>query len=107
MPLPNPSRCIISAPAILAALGLLPFATTALPQSEPRPLGQVPYLNQPQSLLPPSPAATDPADQTTAPTSSNGNAIKQRDEELEAIRAEQKRAIENEAKLKREVEAIG
>ena len=34
------------------------------------------------------------------------DAIKQRDKELEALRAEQKRAAENEARLKREIEAI-
>ncbi len=34
------------------------------------------------------------------------DAIKQHDKELEALRAEQKRAAENEAKLKREIEAI-
>jgi septal ring factor EnvC (AmiA/AmiB activator) len=81
----------------VAALGLVPFAvTTALGQSEPRSPGQVPYLNQPQAVAPASATANDPADK-----------LKQRDQELEAIRAEQNRAIENEAKLKREVEAIG
>jgi septal ring factor EnvC (AmiA/AmiB activator) len=81
----------------VAALSLVPFAvTTALGQSEPRSPGQVPYLNQPQAVAPASGTANEPADK-----------LKQRDQELEAIRAEQNRAIENEAKLKREVEAIG
>jgi murein hydrolase activator len=33
--------------------------------------------------------------------------LQQREQELEALRAEQKKALENEAKLKREIEAIG
>ena len=33
--------------------------------------------------------------------------LKERDKELEAIRAEQRSALENEAKLKREIESIG
>ena len=35
------------------------------------------------------------------------DALKQRDKELEALRAEQSRTLENEAKLKREIESIG
>ena len=34
-------------------------------------------------------------------------ALKQREQELETLRAEQKKALENEAKLKREIESIG
>ena len=33
--------------------------------------------------------------------------LKERDEELEKLRAEQRRILENEAKLKREIESIG
>src|SRR6476469_6617835 len=33
--------------------------------------------------------------------------LKERDEELERLRAEQRRILENEAKLKREIESIG
>src|SRR5690349_7181506 len=103
MPLPNPSR-MISAPAVAAALGLFPFGvTTGFGQSGERLPGQVPYLNQPQA---PSPPASEAADKTTT-KAPELDALGQRDQELEVIRAEQKRALENEAKLKREVEAIG
>src|SRR5215510_12625258 len=34
-------------------------------------------------------------------------ALKQRGQELETLRAEQKKALENEARLKREIDAIG
>jgi murein hydrolase activator len=106
MALLNPPRCMISAPAVVTALGL-PFAmTTALAQSGPRPPGQVPYLNQPQAVPSTRAPAADPADKITTQAPA-GDGLKQREQELEAVRAEQKRAIENEAKLKREVEAIG
>ena len=102
MPLPNPSR-MISAPALVAVLGFLPFGVaTGWAQSAPRAPGQVPYLNQPQTVPPASAPASEPADNTAA-KSPNPDAMKQRDQELGVIRAEQKRALENEAKLKREV----
>src|SRR5215218_2716267 len=106
MPLPNPLR-MISAPAVVAVLGFLPFGVaTGWAQSAPRAPGQVPYLNQPQTVPPASAPASEPADNTAA-KSPNPDAMKQRDQELEAISAEQKRALENEAKLKREVESVG
>ena len=47
-----------------------------------------------------------PAQVRPAPPA-NADTLKERDKELEAIRAEQRRALENEAKLKREIESIG
>ena len=94
MPPLNRPRFAACRPAVVAALGLLPIGvTTAFAQSEPRPAGEVPYLNHPQAAPPAGAPAAD--------------AIKQRDQELEAIRAEQQRALENETRLKREVETIG
>src|SRR5882757_612935 len=69
-------------PVTLAMLGMLPFGLIAAAQTAPR--------NE-------TPAASDKQRET----------IKQRDQELEAVRAEQRKALENEAKLKREIEAIG
>jgi murein hydrolase activator len=117
---------------IVATLGLVPFAATAaLAQSPPRPPGEVPYLIQPPgtaapfgSLSPaplpmappaapaaaqpapaPAPAAAPPA---AAPKSlSEADTLKQRDQELQALRAEQRRTLETEARLKREIESIG
>src|SRR6516225_7710325 len=37
----------------------------------------------------------------------NLDTLKARDQELEALRAEQRRTLENEARLKREIESIG
>ena len=111
MVLLNRPRCVVSGPTILATLGLLPFGLmSAVAQTAPRPPGEIPYLNFPRSQLPErapadSPPASDPS-ATPAPASPTGN-LKQREQELEAIRAEQKRALENEARLKREVESIG
>jgi septal ring factor EnvC (AmiA/AmiB activator) len=81
------------------------MAETAL-----RPPGEIPYLNFPRSQLPETaPAASPPASDSSgnpAAASPTGS-LKQREQELEAIRAEQKRALENEARLKREAESIG
>jgi septal ring factor EnvC (AmiA/AmiB activator) len=65
---------------LLAALGLIAVSA----QAEPRPRGQTPAA---------PPASLDD--------------LKQREQELDTLRGEQKKALENEAKLKREIEAIG
>jgi septal ring factor EnvC (AmiA/AmiB activator) len=48
-----------------------------------------------------------PSDVPTAPATNPADILKQRDQELATIRAEQQRAIESEAKLKRDIESIG
>jgi septal ring factor EnvC (AmiA/AmiB activator) len=49
-----------------------------------------------------------PLDLSPSPASPSGlEDLKQRDKELEKLRAEQRRTLENEAKLKREIEQIG
>src|SRR5262245_8647676 len=105
-------------PAI-AVLGVVPlglmtgFATTALAtialaQTAPRPAGEVPYLNFPPAFAPSSPSNDPAANGLRPPDVPKGpsvqDTIKQRDQELSAVRAEQQRALENEAKLKREIE---
>jgi murein hydrolase activator len=76
----RPVTASVIAMALVATLGLI--AITA--QAEPRSRGQAP-AGSPPSL----------------------DDLKQREQELETLRAEQKKALENEAKLKREIEAIG
>ena len=70
----------------LATLGLIAVSA----QAEPRSRGQAPAET--------NRAATPPA---------SLDDLKQREQELEGLRTEQKKALENEAKLKREIEAIG
>src|SRR5215470_13276396 len=53
----------------------------------------------------PRPKAPAPAE--SGRPASNIDTLKERDKELETLRADQRRALENEGKLKREIEAIG
>jgi septal ring factor EnvC (AmiA/AmiB activator) len=73
--------------AILAAMGALALGLIAASAQTPR-------------ARPPAPADTD------APPA-NLDTLKERDQELERLRTEQRRTLENEAKLKREIESIG
>ncbi len=72
-------------PAIAAAVGLLSLGLIAAAAQTPRP-------------APP---------QIRPPASPSLEGLQQREKELETLRAEQKRTLENEAKLKREIESIG
>jgi septal ring factor EnvC (AmiA/AmiB activator) len=96
---------VVSRPVLVAALGLLPFGLIAASaQSPSRPAGEVPYL-----IYPP-PTTINPGSSQARPSAkgqSDLETLKQRDQELEALRAEQKKAIENEARLRREIDAIG
>src|SRR5262245_36391315 len=106
-------RSAVARPAILAALGLLPLGFAATAQhTAPRPPGEVPYLHfppvtvpggmAPQSATPqPAPGAplelrssTTPAARTPAKDAPGVDALKQRDQELAAARADQKKALE-------------
>src|ERR1043166_5600903 len=102
---------VVCRPAIVAALGLLPLGTPAAAQTSPRASpGQVPYLNFPPVLMPQQGAnAPTGSNQSRAatPNAPPAPTLQQRDEELAAIRAEQRRATEREAKLRREIESIG
>jgi septal ring factor EnvC (AmiA/AmiB activator) len=107
----------IHLPAVMALLGCVPLGyTAAVAQTAPRPPGEIPYLANPVPFTPNSPAATAPlapaAAVPVAPAAparplSNVDDLKARDQELAVIRAEQRRALGNEAKLKREIESIG
>jgi murein hydrolase activator len=79
MPVVSPFPVL--AALMLSALGLSPSGSTAASAQTTRP------------QAPPEAGSLD--------------ALKTRDHELEALRAEQRRALENEARLKREIESIG
>jgi septal ring factor EnvC (AmiA/AmiB activator) len=90
---------------LLAALGVLTLGlATAAAQAPARPPGEIPYL--PFRPLDPT-APTKPAVRPAAKAQENLETLKKGGQDLEAIRAEQKKAIEAEARLKREIEAIG
>src|SRR5215475_1416005 len=57
-------------------------------------------------VLPCAGASQVPA-ASAAPRQADTEAIKQRDQELDAIRADERASAENQAKLRREIEAIG
>jgi septal ring factor EnvC (AmiA/AmiB activator) len=105
---------VVPGAAIAAALALAPVASASA-QTGPRPSGEIPYLNFPaasSSAPAAAPAASksgadSPAPNTSSAPASGPEAIKQRQKEFEAIRAEQRRALENETRLKREIESIG
>ncbi|MEA2938829.1 MAG: murein hydrolase activator [Alphaproteobacteria bacterium] len=114
---------VVPRPALVAAMGFLPLGMmTAFAQTQPRPPGEVPYLNFPPVVIPapPSaapaappdppldirpPAASPPPAAAQAPTELDR--LRQREQELTALRSEQRRTLENEAKLKREIDTIG
>lgn len=105
--LPNVRR-----PAIIAALGFLPLGlTAAVAQTSLRPPGDTPYLNYAPATGPSSQPATRPQrrpSRTPAAKAPNPlDALKLHDQELAAIRSEQQRALENEARFKHELESIG
>ena len=85
----SPSSYVLR-PIILATLGLLPLGLMAASAQAPRAR---------------TPAPAD-ANRSVSPPASL-DTLKERDEQLEKLRAEQRRILENEAKLKREIEAIG
>jgi murein hydrolase activator len=103
---------LVSGP-VVALLGCVPFGSTVAMAQTPRPPSEIPYLtspvpfapgNTPASMAPRAPPA--PAAAPARPASKVDD-LKQRDQELAAIRAEQRNALGNEAKLKREIESIG
>jgi len=129
------SGCL-AGPAAVALLGCLALTGSLLPgmalaQTAPQRPGEVPFLNYPPVTIPGNSApqpAIQPKAQPKAPASKAANGsqpkssaapaaaakrpsgpgtLTQNDQELAAVQANQKSAIENEAKLKREIAAIG
>src|SRR5262245_53912396 len=96
---------LVLPPAVAAGTVLLGL-TAGLAQSRPC---RISYSNF-SFVAPPTRPAAPPESRPPADTpggDSTMEALKERDEQLAKIRLEQQQAIEAEAKLKREVEAIG
>jgi septal ring factor EnvC (AmiA/AmiB activator) len=95
----------VSGAALLAVLGVLTLGlATAAAQAPARAPGEIPYLPF-RSVDPTVP--TKPAARPAARPPDNLETLKKGGQDLDAIQAEQKKASEIEAKLKREIESIG
>src|SRR5450631_2644084 len=91
-------------PAALAALGVLAFGLgSAAAQAPVRQNGEIPYL----PFRPVNPAAPAKPEARPGKPQPDLDALKKDSEDLEAIRTEQKKALETEARLRHEIEAIG
>jgi murein hydrolase activator len=101
------SRTILAGLAWTAALGVLAFGLTgAVAQTPARQNGEIPYL----PFRPSFPTTTNPPAAPAAKTQDKTpdlEALKKDGQDLEAIQAEQRKAIETENKLRREIESIG
>jgi len=121
----NRSTSWIAGSALLALVGGLPPAVAWAQTATPKP-GEVPYLQFPPVTVPgaspPQPAqqpkaakgqrpkagdAPSPPAATPANNLPSVDTLKQHDQELVAVQADQKRASENEAKLRLDIETIG
>ena len=107
----NPSRSRRSDPRLVlgVVLGLVLPCASALAQNAPV---QVPAAAQPaparQGSGAPAAATQTPSQvPSAAPRQADTEAIKQRDQELDAIRADERASAESQAKLRREIETIG
>ena len=91
----------------------LPFGAdmTAFAQSPPSQIpagaGQAPAVAAPAAVPVAPPAAAAPPAVPVAPAQSNVDALKQHDQELDAVRAQERASAESQAKLRREIESIG
>jgi murein hydrolase activator len=72
----------------------------------PESLAQTPQAHIPQALTPSIQTPTTQASPTQAPPANGADALKARDQELDAARARQRGSVENQAKLRVEIEAL-
>jgi murein hydrolase activator len=82
-----PTAPAVLRPLVLATLGLLPFGLMAAWAQTPR-------------------VRSQPPAEATRPQPGSVEALRQHEKELEGLRAEQRKAQENESRLRREIEAI-
>jgi septal ring factor EnvC (AmiA/AmiB activator) len=101
-------RSIVSRSALLAALGALTLGPSGASAQAParQPGGQIPYLPF-RPVNPGAPPPPKPGPEAAAKAKEDIESLRKDSEDLDAIRAEQKRAAEAAAKLKREIDAIG
>jgi septal ring factor EnvC (AmiA/AmiB activator) len=99
------SHSALRPPALLAALGLLTFGLAGAAAQAPAPQGgEIPYLPfRPPAFPAPMKSAAGPA----AKTETDLETLKKDAQDLAAVQAEQKKAIETAARLKHEIESIG
>jgi murein hydrolase activator len=91
-------RLVLGSALVLAlpfGADLAAFAQTAAPSEVPASAGQAPQL--------PSPPASAPTDRLKT----DADALKQHDQELDAARAQERESAESQAKLRREIDALG
>jgi septal ring factor EnvC (AmiA/AmiB activator) len=101
-------RSIVSRSALLAALGALTLGPSGASAQAParQPGGQIPYLPF-RPVNPGAPAPAKPGADAAAKAQAEIETLKKDSQDLDAVRAEQKKAAETEAKLRREIESIG
>ena len=106
--IPRWSRCSDPRFVLGSALALvLPFGSNlaAFAQSAP---GQIPAgAASTSSPVPSTPPAAAAREAPVAPAQGNVDALKQHDQELDVVRARERASAESQAKLRREIDAIG
>jgi murein hydrolase activator len=123
----NVRRPVIAGAAGFVSLGCASLGMVAALAQTPLQPGEVPFLNYapavpaspPARITPPAPrlelrpSSVPSAKETNAKEASPASkepvaldALRQRDQELTALRDQQRRALENEAKLRRDIESI-
>src|SRR5262245_32029042 len=106
----SPMRLPFGVPGPLAALlGCLSLGLAPAVAQTPQRPAEVPYLASPVPFPSNSPAPAPESSAAPGPARapSKLDDLKQREQELATIRNEQRNALGNEAKLKREVESLG
>src|SRR5262249_11570729 len=101
---PAPPFLHLVGPFLAAALVLSPFGLFAVRAQAPLPQKRIPPAAEEDRSLAPPVNLAPPLD--LGPPASL-DSLRQRDKELETLRAEQRKTLEKEAKLKREIELIG
>jgi len=97
---PNPTDPRLLPGWIVACALPLCVDSAALAQTSP---GQLPAWVTQVPVVPAPPPASAPA----APSKTEPDALKQHDEELDALRARERESAESQAKLRREIDALG
>jgi septal ring factor EnvC (AmiA/AmiB activator) len=103
MQIPTGTWSIAFQPVIGAIVGVLALSCAGAAAQTPRPKAEVPYPGFSPFNLAPNPPADSPDTKPQGPA----DLLRERSHDLEAIRAEQRKAAETEARLRSEIQAIG